>query len=312
MDIILIRRRGGQARRFYFNPGILNFWAPIAFVLLSAATGLVWAGYHFAPRPDPDQATVQSLAKAWRVGVAQDRQQLTDMRKTVGDNVDAMTQRLGDLQAHVMRLDALGRHLVNAAGLDKKEFDFGHPLGLGGPDTGDLGPAARTPTLDAAMNSFARTLDQRESELEVLQSVIMHKHLQRQERPSGRPVKHSWISSVFGMRTDPFTGKLSFHPGIDFASQRGAAVRAVASGIVTWAGRRGGYGNLVQINDGNGYVTRYGHNEKILVHVGQRVHKGQEISLLGSTGRSTGPHVHFEVRYKGRPINPARFVEASR
>jgi len=127
--------------------------------------------------------------------------------------------------------------------------------------------------------------------------------------PEGRPIGRGWISSYYGMRTNPFTGKLQFHKGMDFASKSGSNVQAVAGGVVTWSSKRYGYGNLVEINHGNGYVTRYGHNKENLVQVGDTVKKGQSISLMGSTGRSTGPHVHFEVLKNGRQINPQRFVQ---
>ncbi|MGH8337331.1 MAG: M23 family metallopeptidase, partial [Gammaproteobacteria bacterium] len=145
----------------------------------------------------------------------------------------------------------------------------------------------------------------------VLESLLMNRNVQLQARPSGPPVVEGYESSPFGMRIDPFTGELSFHPGIDFAGPEGEAVKAVAAGVVTWAGPRSGYGNMVEIDHGNGYSTLYGHSEKILVHVGEVVKKGEEIALLGSTGRSTGPHVHFEVLYNGKPVNPAQFVNAS-
>ena len=127
--------------------------------------------------------------------------------------------------------------------------------------------------------------------------------------PEGRPIDRGWISSYFGMRTNPFTGKLQFHKGMDFASKSGSKVKAVAGGVITWSSKRYGYGNLVEINHGNSYVTRYGHNEQNLVKVGDTVKKGQTISLMGSTGRSTGPHVHFEVIKNGKQINPNRFVQ---
>ncbi|HET7676060.1 MAG TPA: M23 family metallopeptidase [Gammaproteobacteria bacterium] len=136
----------------------------------------------------------------------------------------------------------------------------------------------------------------------------MHRNLHQEMQPSGRPVKGGWISSYFGRRVDPITGRMGFHPGIDFAGKLGSPVHAVAAGVVTWAGPWFGYGNLVEIDDGSGYATRYGHNEKILVKVGQTVAKGQVISLMGSTGHSTGPHVHLEVLYHGREINPLKFV----
>jgi murein DD-endopeptidase MepM/ murein hydrolase activator NlpD len=136
----------------------------------------------------------------------------------------------------------------------------------------------------------------------------MDRSLHERIMPSGRPVRNGWVSSGYGMRTDPFTGKKEFHEGIDFAGKEGSRVLAVADGIVSWAGWRKGYGKMVEITHGNGYATRYAHNEKLLVSVGETVKKGQTIALMGSTGRSTGPHVHFEVVHNDREVNPAKYV----
>jgi murein DD-endopeptidase MepM/ murein hydrolase activator NlpD len=127
-------------------------------------------------------------------------------------------------------------------------------------------------------------------------------------KPSGRPVREGYISSYFGERMDPFNGEEAMHKGVDFATDAGADVLAVASGIVTWSGPREGYGNLVEINHGNGYTTRYAHNAQTLVSVGDTVERGQAVAVVGSTGRSTGPHVHFEVLRDGTQINPMAFV----
>ncbi|HEY9050177.1 MAG TPA: M23 family metallopeptidase, partial [Gammaproteobacteria bacterium] len=123
------------------------------------------------------------------------------------------------------------------------------------------------------------------------------------------PITRGWISSYYGMRTNPFTGKLQFHKGMDFASKSGSEVQAVAGGVITWSGKRYNYGNMVEVNHGNGYVTRYAHNKENLVKVGDTVKKGQAVASMGSTGRSTGPHVHFEVLKDGRQINPLKFVQ---
>jgi murein DD-endopeptidase MepM/ murein hydrolase activator NlpD len=156
--------------------------------------------------------------------------------------------------------------------------------------------------------SLDKQLSSREEQLAVLEEVIMNRQLRSKSKPRGRPITKGWTSSYFGKRADPFTGKIAMHKGMDFAGKEGSNIVAVANGVVTWAGDRYGYGNLVEINHGNGYTTRYGHNAKLLVKAGDSVEKGQVISKMGSTGRSTGPHVHFEVLKNDRQINPAKFV----
>jgi murein DD-endopeptidase MepM/ murein hydrolase activator NlpD len=158
------------------------------------------------------------------------------------------------------------------------------------------------------LKSLQGQIDSSGSQLSALENVILARQLGQEIHPEGRPVMSGYMSSGFGRRVDPFTGGEEFHEGIDFAAPEGTHIRAVAAGIVTWAGPRGGYGNMVQVDHGNGYATRYGHAYKVLVHVGETVNRGDALALVGDTGRSTGPHVHFEVLKNGHEVNPARFV----
>jgi murein DD-endopeptidase MepM/ murein hydrolase activator NlpD len=158
------------------------------------------------------------------------------------------------------------------------------------------------------INDLSRRVDARTAQFSALESVILGRQLSAEIKPSGRPVREGYISSYFGERMDPFNGEEAFHKGVDFASDAGTDVLAVAAGIVTWAGPREGYGNLVEINHGNGYLTRYAHNERVLVRVGDEVERGQALAIVGSTGHSTGPHVHFELLKEGRQIDPMAFV----
>jgi murein DD-endopeptidase MepM/ murein hydrolase activator NlpD len=159
------------------------------------------------------------------------------------------------------------------------------------------------------LDDLANQIKDRERQLSVLESLISTRNLSRQIVPGGRPVMQGWISSYFGHRADPFTGRSAFHRGLDFAGPAGAEVVAVASGVVTYSKERFGYGKCVEINHGNGYVTRYAHNQRVLVQAGDTVQKGQPIALIGSTGRSTGPHLHFEVLKQGRAVDPMSFVK---
>ena len=158
------------------------------------------------------------------------------------------------------------------------------------------------------IDGLSRQMDDREVELGVLENLILSRNLNEQIKPKGRPVTDGWISSYFGSRSDPFTGYTAVHKGVDFAGRSGAQVIAVATGVVTWSRERFGYGKMVEINHGNGFVTRYAHNERNLVSVGETVQKGQPIALMGSTGRATGPNLHFEVLRNGRQVNPLQFV----
>lgn len=232
---------------------------------------------------------------------------LKQLRDRSQAGIDAVASRMAKLDARLNRLDAMGAQIVSMSGLEKSGFDFGSPPGEGGPPPKEETPWA-LPDLGKATAALNQRIWQEKSELAALEAMIMHRQHSAQTLPSGKPVRHGWVSSPYGWRTDPFTGKRSFHPGMDFAGQENSPVRAIAAGVVTWAGPRYGYGRLVIINDGGGYSTWYGHSKKVLVKVGDVVTRGEEIALLGTTGRSTGPHVHLEVHHDGKTVNPWPFV----
>jgi murein DD-endopeptidase MepM/ murein hydrolase activator NlpD len=168
--------------------------------------------------------------------------------------------------------------------------------------------SAQIPDLSVMLAQLEQRVDLRESQLSALENVILARELKAEIHPEGRPVSNGFISSYFGERSDPFDGREAFHKGVDFAAPAGSKVVAVAAGVVTWAGERSGFGKLVEINHGDGYVTRYAHNERMLVRVGQTIKRGEPLALMGSTGRSTGPHVHFEVLRNGRQVDPLSFI----
>lgn len=227
------------------------------------------------------------------------------------NNMDALALRLGELQAHIIRLNALGSRLVELADIGPEEFDFTDPPARGGPEVPSSIEAQSVPDFLRALDELAAELDDRAPKLEVLEALLLDSKLDDKFRPTGRPVDKGWMSSGFGWRSDPMTGKRTFHYGIDFASSAGSEVVAVAPGVIVESGYRKGSGNVVRIKHGNGYETVYAHNKKNLAAVGDTVEKGQRVALVGSTGRSTGSHVHFEVRQNGKSVNPWKYVRAS-
>lgn len=239
-----------------------------------------------------------------------ERLMIATTRQQTEDTLDALAIRIGQMNARVIRLDALGRRLTEMADLDDGEFDFDSVPAIGGPEepVHEAGSAA-VPEVVELMADLGGQLDNREAQLAVLESVLMNKSLSERVYPKGRPVKSGWMSSYFGRRTDPFTGKPANHRGVDFAGKQGAEIVAVADGVVTWASTRYGYGEMVEINHGNGYATRYAHNSENLVAIGQEVKKGQTVALMGETGRATGPNLHFEVLHRGQRVNPVKFVQ---
>jgi murein DD-endopeptidase MepM/ murein hydrolase activator NlpD len=195
------------------------------------------------------------------------------------------------------------------AGLNESEFDFRNPPPQGGPDAG---LAARPATIDVLAEELAEVLselDDRKQKLTLLEELIMERHLGEKSTPTGWPVRSGYISSTFGFRKDPFRGRSAFHKGVDFAGKRGAPVIAVADGVVTFSGKQSGYGNLVEIRHKDGLVTRYGHCQKRMVQEGDLIEQGQTVATIGSTGRSTGPHVHFEVLVSGKQVDPLNYID---
>lgn len=303
MNLILFSQREGRARQFNLaHPVTLCVIGALALGILGTAFAL---GMKLGQRSSV--ALNHNQSTQWAQVLADQRRQITELRGQLQERVDAMAMRLGQVNAHVIRLDALGRRLTDMANIDSREFDFDSEPPTGGPETDD-GEAAQIPDLTNMLASLERRVDLRDAQLAALENAILAQDLNQQIHPEGRPTKGGFISSGFGDRQDPFTGHEAFHRGIDFAGSVGQDVVAVAAGVVTWAGQRTGYGSLVEVNHGNGYITRYAHNQRTLVTVGQTVTRGQPLALMGSTGRSTGPHVHFEVLKNGRQINPASFL----
>ena len=240
------------------------------------------------------------------------RDSINSIRQENEDTLDALSIRIARMNARVIRLDALGRRLTVMADIDDSEFDFDSVPAVGGPEEPmAAGTNVAMPEMLEAMNTFDAQLSNREVQLDVLESVLMNQNLRDRVYPQGRPVGAGWISSYFGKRTDPFTGKAANHTGIDFAGKDGAEIVAVAAGVVTWSAARYGYGIMVEINHGSGYATRYAHNSENLVSVGDEVKKGQVVALMGDTGRATGPNLHFEVLHNGSRVNPVKFIRDS-
>jgi murein DD-endopeptidase MepM/ murein hydrolase activator NlpD len=304
MNIIFFSKREGLARHLNLaRPFTLGMLAVLVVGILGTAFVLgIQLGKGSGGR------LVHGESAQWAAILAEQEHQIADLKERMQERVDAMAMRMGEVNAHVIRLDALGKRLIEMAAIDNREFDFDTAPPRGGPEADAEGVSAQIPDLSTMLSNLEQRVALRDSQLSALENVILDRELKEQIHPEGRPVSGGFISSYFGERQDPFSGHEAYHKGVDFAGTAGADVMAVAAGVVTWAGERTGYGNLVEINHGDGYVTRYAHNERTLVAVGQTVKRGDPIALMGSTGRSTGPHVHFEVIRNGRQVNPLSFI----
>ncbi|MGY3040021.1 murein DD-endopeptidase MepM/ murein hydrolase activator NlpD [Rhodanobacter sp. TND4EL1] len=256
---------------------------------------------------DRSLAEIQTLQHEIR----QQKAQLGGVREDAQRGLDALAVKLGQLQAQSTRLNALGERLAEVGKLDDGEFNFDQQPAVGGVEDASGTAYALPPALDNSINQLATQFDRQQAQLSALQSLLLDAKIESNLKPTGMPVP-GYISSYFGVRADPFDGHSARHTGIDISTPLGTAVHTVAEGMVTFAGVRSGYGNVVEIDHGNGYMTRYAHNSALEVRPGQHVQVGDVIARAGSTGRSTGSHVHFEVWYDGRVVNPLAFVRNHR
>lgn len=312
MKITILKKSNRHGlRKLHFSE-----WQVITILVLMVTMpfAAMWAGYQMA-KPVQEQTLASQAIEQMRQKLSSQQQDLENSKKQAQLQLNALTAKIGMMQAELNRINALGQRVADLAKVNKGEFDFSVKPGLGGPlitneeTSGD--ERVSTYNVDDLFNGLAdfnALIDDRAYQLEVLESVLLNKELSAEVRISGRPINKGWTSSFYGTRTDPFTGKPAWHGGMDFAGKHGADVIATGSGVVTWAGKRYGYGLLIEINHGEGLSTRYAHNHELIVRVGDVVSKGQVIAKMGSQGRSTGPHVHYEILKNGKTLNPQRYV----
>jgi murein DD-endopeptidase MepM/ murein hydrolase activator NlpD len=222
------------------------------------------------------------------------------------EHLDALALQLGELQARVMRLDALSDRLSKLAGVKEKTATEEPVPGRGGPEINAEGMTEAQ--LQQRINELTQDIEQRSDHLSMLEALLLQQSMKKNTLPSNNPVQASYNSSSYGWRIDPFTGRSAFHEGLDFTAETGTPIYASADGIVTAAEQTPDYGKIVKIDHGSGLETRYAHASAILVKAGERVSKGQVIARVGSTGRSTGAHLHFEVRLNGAALDPRKYL----
>ncbi len=304
MKVIFVSRKHGGSRSIE-----LSRWsrALLSLCCLGLPLGLAASGY-IAGQESGARVQRGEALDAPQHGLEHQSGAVSDQARLSQRQLQAMTLNLAELEARMTRLDALGQHLTTMANLEEGEFDFSQPPALGGPVLSAYNGDFSSLQFDGELGRFESHLDNREQQLEMLESLLTNSKWQAQASLSGWPVKSGYMSSRYGWRIDPISGKRSMHTGLDFAGKAGSDVVTVASGVVTWTGRDGAYGNTVEVSHGDDYVTRYAHNKEILVGPGDVVRKGDTIALMGSTGRATGSHVHYEVYKNGRSVDPSSYV----
>ncbi|MEI7842269.1 MAG: M23 family metallopeptidase [Gallionellaceae bacterium] len=302
MDIILVSNRLAKARSITLTKKHLIALGMMAMVLFLAAVLTV---QYAIVRLQPN--AISNELKGWLASAQQDEQR--KQQAFLHESMDTMAKNLGQLQARLARLDTLGARLAKMAGMKPQEFSFEQSPAQGGPyipvsQQADMSAGAMSEQLSA----LSSLLNDRGDKLTALETMLMQNTLSNHLLQSVAPINDGWHSSNFGWRIDPFTGKNAMHEGVDFMVQQGTPIYAAAGGIVVFSDYHPQYGNMIEIDHGNDIVTRYAHASKLMVKVGAVVRSGQEVAKVGSTGRSTGNHLHFEVRYKGMAQNPVRFL----
>ena len=290
---VFIQGRNGVTR---WQPS--KRWLLLPIILMATGTGI----YQYSTERFANQQAKVDENKQLR---QQQKQQVVELKTATETQLATLVAHVAKLQAKITRLEALGQQVAQNNLLDD-QFDFSTEVGIGG--LSEIGNGVELSQLIDEINKLASRIDNNNVQLSLLETVASNLHIDEERYISGRPIDKGWLSSPYGLRNDPFSGRRTMHKGIDFAGKEGADVTTTAAGVVTWSGSMLGYGELVEIDHGNGLRTRYGHNKSLSVNVGDVVAKGDKIASMGSTGRSTGPHVHYEVLRGKQQIDPQKYV----
>ncbi len=303
MKIIFVNGPKGRTRAYELN-SLSNVWLSIC--VLGIPLGLLCLGYYTGTRIEEPKISLSVLQSE----AQEHAQEIAAIQADAKSEIRAISVALGKLQARLTLMDSVGLHLADLVGIDNEELDFSSEPAIGGPlqQDFDSGKQSQLDLLDQIQNLDEKISD-RIYKLDTVEQLILDRSIKENAEISGWPVKKGWISSHFGRRTDPFTGKPAMHYGVDFAGSEGHQVLSLAAGVITHSGYKQGYGQMVEISHGDGFNTRYAHAQENLVKIGQIVEKGEPIALVGSTGRSTGAHVHLEVYKNGKPVDPSSYIK---
>ncbi len=301
MNIILVSGKLTKARTITLTlPHLVVGTMAAAFSVLVLAFCIQWVVLRYAP------ALNSPLLNSLILSVQHEQNE--KVQSYLRENLNAMAAKLGQMQAQLLRLDTLGERLARTAGFKPQEFMFDQTPGRGG-------AVSSLPTYDLSIgdltqqiNVLTKQMEDRTEKLGILDSLMIVDSAKKKLLPSVLPIEGGWYSSNYGWRIDPISGVRAFHEGMDFMAEMGTPARAAAGGMVIYSDFHSQYGNMIEIDHGNGLVTRYAHLSKRMVKNGDVVLSGSTIGAVGSTGRSTGPHLHFEVRQNGAPLNPVRFL----
>lgn len=302
MNIIFISNNSGRARKLALTKRhIIVLIGVFLFIVAASALGLNFISLRYADRIEA------SMLRALLVSPQEEKHNRIQLH--LQDNLNIMASKVGQMQAQLLRLDALGERLAETSGIKPKDLSFNQMPGQGGPHNEFSAEELSLEEFSNKLHELSSMLDERADKLGTLDSLLRYGRITKFVLPSEMPIDTDWFSSGYGYRIDPFSGKKAFHEGVDFAAETGTPIKAAAGGVVIFSERHSEYGNMVEIDHGDDLVSRYAHASKRLVNLGEVVLQGQKIAEVGTTGRSTGPHLHFEIRHKDKPQNPSKFLK---
>lgn len=253
----------------------------------------------------------RSVVSHWQQELELKQAEISTMKALANEEINAMSVKMAQMQAALIKMEAVAERAIDVAGLDKEEFDFGQPLAIGGFDAKSAD--FERPRFEDALAALDEEIEKKQIRLETLTDMLYAKEWHDEVRLAGKPVRKGFLSSRFGFRANPFNGGLDYHAGVDFAAVIGTPIYSTGAGIISFSGNKGGYGKVIEITHMDGKVTRYAHCNKLLVETGEVVQQGDIIAEVGSTGNSTGPHLHYEVLVGGKAVDPSPYlIELSR
>lgn len=307
MNIIIVTERGDSSKAVKLS----SLWlitGLVGILLLPVIAALLTWQLTSSPASSDGNLAALDYEALWQQSAQEYELSADYIKEESRVQLEHMTQQLGSLQTRLSRLDALGERITELADLSDGEFDFNTDPGMGGPELPSSTSAHEGDSVQDILDRLSARVEDRTQQLRLLEELMLNRKLDANAALDFTPVLDGYISSGFGRRTDPITRRIAVHSGLDFAAPRGTPIHAVGAGVVTFSGRHGAYGNMVEISHVGGYKTRYAHAHELQVKKGDLVKKGEQIATVGSTGRSTGPHLHLEVYRNGMAIDPARFL----
>lgn len=277
-------------------------FAAVSLVFVTGA----WIGSMLQDQSTAQNQTITDLQSL----VDQRQQELMDHKASVQDDIDSMSLQVGKLMAQSTRLNALGTRLSAATNINPDEFSMDFEPGIGGASLELTGELNTPQSLYANLFNLEQNFSQQQEKFTILSQLLNEQTVDDSATPHVLPLEKGWISSYYGKRIDPFTGQQANHAGMDYSGAYQSKILAAADGVVVWAGMRSSYGNMVEIDHGNGFMTRYAHAESLQVELGQKVNAGEPIAIMGKSGRATSEHLHFEVLKNGHKVNPLPFINS--